>query len=251
MTPTGIAQIVFYMACLVAIAKPLGIYIARVFQRERTFLDPVLGPVERLIYRCTRINPDQEMGWKENAVAMLLFNLAGFLVLYLVQRIQQWLPLNPQGFGPVTPDSSFNTAVSFVTNTNWQGYSGETTMSYLTQMIGMTKQNFTSAATGLALLALIIRGFSRHSAKTLGNFWVDLTRSTLYILLPLALVLSLVLVSQGASQNFSPYVNARFLQPAVDTSGARVKDQVIALGPVASQVAIKHQIGRVSCRERV
>ena len=240
MTPTGIAQIVVYLACLLIIARPLGTYIARVFQRERTFLDPVLGPVERMIYRFARINPDQEMGWKENAVAMLLFSVAGFLFLYLLQRLQQWLPLNPQGFGPVTPDSAFNTAVSFVTNTNWQGYSGETTMSYLTQMLGMTKQNFTSAATGLALLALIIRGFSRHSAKTLGNFWVDLTRSTLYILLPLALVLALVLVSQGASQNFSPYVTARFLQPAVDTSGAQVREQVIALGPAASQVAIKH-----------
>jgi K+-transporting ATPase ATPase A chain len=240
MTPTGIAQIVVYLACLLIIAKPLGTYIARVFQRERTFLDPVLGPVERMIYRLARINPDREMDWKENAVAMLLFSVAGFLFLYLLQRIQQWLPLNPQGFGPVTPDSAFNTSISFVTNTNWQGYSGESTMSYLTQMLGMTKQNFTSAATGLALLALIIRGFSRHSAKTLGNFWVDLTRSTLYILLPIALVLALVLVSQGASQNFSPYVTARFLQPAPDTSGAQVREQVIALGPAASQVAIKH-----------
>ena len=240
MTLIGVLQIVIYLLVLVFLAKPLGGFIARVFQREETFLDPVLGPLERLIYRLARIDPEQEMDWRGNAIAMLFFNGSGLLLLYILQRVQQYLPLNPQGFGPVTPDSAFNTAVSFTTNTNWQGYAGETTMGYLTQMMGLTVQNFLSAATGLALLALIIRGVARHSMKTLGNFWVDLTRSTLYILLPLSIVLSLVMISQGTVQNFSPYVSVPMLQPAVDTGGAQVKEQVIAMGPVASQMAIKH-----------
>jgi K+-transporting ATPase ATPase A chain len=242
MTFNTILQIVFYLAVLVLLAKPLGSFMARVFQRERTFLDPVLGPVERFIYRFARINPDEEMDWKANAVAMLLFNVIGLFVVYALQRFQNLLPLNPQELGAITPDSSFNTAVSFASNTNWQGYGGETTMSYLTQMVGLTVQNFVSAATGMAVLALFIRGIARHSMKTLGNFWVDLTRSTLYILLPLAFVLSLLLVSQGVVQNLSPYVSVSMVEPTADTRGAKVTEQVIAMGPAASQVAIK-QLG--------
>ncbi len=240
MTLNGILQIIAYLAVLILLAKPLGLFMARVFQRERTFLDPIFGPVERFIYRLAKINPDEEMDWKANAVAMLLFNVVGLLFVYLLQRLQQFLPLNPQGFGAVTPDSAFNSAVSFTTNTNWQGYSGETTMSYLTQMLGFTVQNFLSAATGMAVLALFIRGIARHSAKTLGNFWVDMTRSTLYILVPLSIVLALVCVQQGVVQNFSSYTSVSLLQPATDTSGAKVSEQVIATGPVASQLAIKH-----------
>ena len=223
-------------------AKPLGTFMARVFKREKTFLDPLFGPVERLIYRLANINPDEEMDWKQNAIAFLLFNFVGLIVVYALQRLQQFLPFNPQGFGAVSPDSSFNTAVSFASNTNWQGYGGETTMSYLTQMLGMTVQNFVSAAGGMAVLALFIRGIARHSGKTLGNFWVDMTRSTLYILIPLAIVLALVLVSQGSVQNFSPYTSASLLQPTTDTSGVKVTEQVIAMGPAASQIAIK-QLG--------
>jgi K+-transporting ATPase ATPase A chain len=242
MTLNGILQISLYLVVLLLLVKPLGAFMARVFQREKTFLDPVLGPLERLIYRVARIDPANEMDWKENAIAMLLFNAIGFLFVYLLQRVQQVLPLNPEAMGPVSADSAFNTAVSFATNTNWQGYGGETTMSYLTQMLALTVQNFVSAASGMAVLALIIRGFARHSAKTLGNFWVDLTRSTLYILLPLAIVLALVLVSQGVPQNLSPYEKVPFLQAPRDTGGVQVKEQVIAVGPAASQIAIK-QLG--------
>jgi K+-transporting ATPase ATPase A chain len=242
MTLNGILQIAFYLAALTLLTKPLGAFMARVYQREKTFLDPVLGPLERLIYRLTKISPDEEMDWKANAAALLIFNFVGLIVVYVVQRIQQFLPLNPQGMAAVTPDSSFNTAVSFATNTNWQGYGGETTMSYLTQMLALTVQNFISAASGMAVLALFIRGIARHSAKTLGNFWVDMTRSTLYILLPLAIILSLVLVSQGVIQNNSAYVSVPFLQATADTGGVKVTDQVLAMGPAASQIAIK-QLG--------
>jgi K+-transporting ATPase ATPase A chain len=242
MTLNGILQIIFYLAVLVLAAKPLGRFMGRVYQRERTFLDPIFGPVERFIYRLARINPDEEMDWKANAVAMLLFNVLGLVIVYGLQRLQQFLPLNPQGLGAVTPDSSFNTAVSFASNTNWQGYGGETTLSYLTQMLGLTVQNFVSAASGMAVLALFIRGIARHSAKTLGNFWVDLTRSTLYILLPLSFVLALALVSQGLVQNFSPYATVPLVEQTADASGAKVTEQVIAMGPVASQIAIK-QLG--------
>ena len=238
----GILQIAFFIGVLLALARPLGAFMARVFQRERTFLDPVLGPVEHLIYKLSGINPDEEMDWKTNAVAMLLFNIVGLFVLYALQRLQQFLPWNPQSLGAVSPDSSFNTAVSFASNTNWQGYGGETTMSYLTQMLGLTVQNFVSAATGMAVLALFIRGIARHSMKTLGNFWVDLTRSTLYILLPLSFVLALLLVSQGVVQNLSPYTTVSMVELTADTSGGKVTEQVIAMGPAASQVAIK-QLG--------
>lgn len=242
MTLNGTLQILIYLVVLMLLVKPLGAFMARVFQRERTFLDPIFGPVERFIYRLAKINPDEQMDWKANAVAMLLFNFAGFVVVYALQRLQQFLPLNPQGMGAVSPDSSFNTAVSFATNTNWQGYGGETTMSYLTQMLGMTVQNFVSAATGMAVLALFIRGIARHSVKTLGNFWVDMTRSTLYILLPLAIVVALVLVSQGVVQTFSPYVTVPLLEQTSDANGAKVTEQVLAVGPAASQIAIK-QLG--------
>jgi K+-transporting ATPase ATPase A chain len=242
MTTNGILQIVFYLVVLVLAVKPLGAFMARVFQRERTFLDPVLGPVERIIYRLAKINPSEEMDWKQNAVAMLLFNITGLFIVYALQRLQQFLPLNPQGMAAVTPDSSFNTAVSFATNTNWQGYGGETTMSYLTQMLALTVQNFVSAATGMAVLALFIRGIARHSAKTLGNFWVDMTRSTLYILIPLSIILALILVSQGVVQNFSSYASVPLLEQTTDASGAKVTEQIIAMGPAASQIAIK-QLG--------
>jgi K+-transporting ATPase ATPase A chain len=244
MTFNGILQIVVYLLVLLLLAKPLGAYMARVFQGERTFLDPLLRPVERFMYRLAGINSDEEMDWKENAIAMLLFNFVGFVIVYGLQRLQQFLPLNPQGFGAVSSDSSLNTAVSFATNTNWQGYSGEVTLSYLTQMLGLTVQNFVSAASGIATLTLFIRGIARHSAKTLGNFWVDLTRSTLYVLLPLSFVLAILLVSQGAVQNFSPYASASLLQPTAttDSAASRITEQVIAMGPAASQIAIK-QLG--------
>ncbi len=238
----AIIQILFFAVALIALGYPLGIFMAKVYNHERTFLDPVLGPVERLLYKLCGVKADEEMDWKQNAIAMLLFNAAGFLAVYALQRLQSILPLNPQGFGAVTPDSSFNTAVSFASNTNWQGYGGETTMSYLTQMLGLTVQNFVSAATGMAVLALFIRGLARHSTKVLGNFWVDLTRSTLYILLPLSILVSLVLVSQGVVQNFSAYKTVPLVESVTDANNAKVTEQVLPMGPAASQIAIK-QLG--------
>jgi K+-transporting ATPase ATPase A chain len=188
MTANGVFQLALYVVVLLALARPLGAYMARVYQNQPFGLDRALGWLERLIYRLSGVRPDQEMGWKTYAATMLLFNLAGLLAVYLLQRLQGVLPLNPQGLGAVSTDSSFNTAVSFATNTNWQGYGGETTMSYLTQMLGMTVQNFVSAATGMATLVALIRGFARRTTETIGNFWVDMTRSTLYILLPLSFV---------------------------------------------------------------
>jgi K+-transporting ATPase ATPase A chain len=235
-------QLVFYMVVLIALAKPLGGFMARVYQGERTFLDPLLRPVEKLIYRLSGVSPDQEMNWKVYAIAMLLFNVLGLLVVYALQRLQGFLPLNPAGFGAVSPDSSWNTAVSFATNTNWQGYGGETTMSYLTQMLAMTVQNFVSAATGMAIVIAMIRGLVRHTSKTIGNFWVDLTRTVLYILIPLSFVLALVLVSQGVVQTFSQYKTVALLQPTTDASGNSVTQQILAVGPAASQIAIK-QLG--------
>jgi len=235
-------QLIFYMVVLIALAKPLGLFMTRVYQGERTFLDPVLRPIERLIYRLSGVHPDEEMNWKVYAVAMLLFNGLGLLAVYALQRLQAFLPLNPQGFGAVSPDSSWNTAVSFATNTNWQGYGGETTMSYLTQMLALTVQNFVSAATGMAIVVAMIRGITRHTSKTIGNFWTDLVRGTLYILLPLALILAVVLVSQGVVQTFSPYKTVALLQPTTDASGNAVTQQVLAVGPAASQIAIK-QLG--------
>jgi potassium-transporting ATPase potassium-binding subunit len=262
MTANGVLQLLLYLVVLLALAKPLGAYMARVYEGRPIGLDRVLGWLERLTYRLCGVHPEQEMGWKPYAVAMLLFNLLGFFAVYLLQRLQGVLPLNPQALGAVSADSSFNTAVSFATNTNWQGYGGETTMSYLTQMLGLTVQNFVSAATGMATLAAFIRGFARRSAETIGNFWVDLTRTTLYILLPLSLVFAVILVSQGVVQTFRPYVTATVVQPTqydepvTDKDGKPVLDekgqpktkkstlteQVIAVGPAASQVAIK-QLG--------
>jgi K+-transporting ATPase ATPase A chain len=242
MTLNGILQILFFLAAIILIARPLGVFMARVLDRERTFLDPVLRPLERLIYRLSGINPDEEMDWKGNALAMLIFNLAGLVVVYGLQRLQDLLPLNPQGMAAVSPDLSFNTAISFASNTNWQAYGGETTMSYFTQMAGLTVQNFVSAGTGIALLALITRGIARHATSALGNFWVDLTRSVLYILLPLSVLLAVVLVSQGVVQTLSPYATVTLAQPTVDGSGAPVTEQTLALGPAASQIAIK-QLG--------
>jgi len=262
MTASGILQLALYLVVLIALAKPLGAYMARVYENRRIALDRVLGPLERLIYRLCGIRSTDEMGWKTYAIAMLLFNLVGLLVVYGLQRLQGVLPLNPQGFGAVSPDSSFNTAVSFATNTNWQGYGGETTMSYLTQMLGLTVQNFVSAAVGMATLAAFIRGFARRSAETIGNFWVDLTRTTLYILLPLSLIWAVLLVSQGVVQTFAAYPKAVVVQaveydepvtdkdgkPVVDDKGqpktkkAKLTEQVIAIGPAASQIAIK-QLG--------
>lgn len=262
MTGNGIFQIALYLFVLGALAKPLGWYMARVYEGQPVGLDRVLGPVERLLYRLFGIKPDQEMDWKTYAVAMILFNGIGLLTLYALQRLQGILPLNPQGFSGVSPDSSWNTAVSFTTNTNWQSYSGETTMSYLTQLLGLAFHNFVSAATGMAILVALIRGFARKSAKTIGNFWVDMTRGTLYILMPLAVVFALILVSQGVVQTFNAYPNANLVQPTsyqqpqMDASGSPVKDaqgnlvtttvnvtqQSIAVGPAASQIAIK-QLG--------
>ena len=235
-------QLIIYMVVLIALAKPLGSFMARVYQGERTFLDPILRPVEKLIYRLSGVDPNVEMNWKVYALAMLLFNVLGLLVVYVLQRVQGFLPLNPQGFGAVSPDSSWNTAVSFATNTNWQGYGGETTMSYLTQILALAVQNFVSAATGMAVVIAMIRGLVRHTSKTIGNFWVDLTRSVLYILIPLSFVLALFLVSQGVVQTFSQFKTVTLLQPTTDANGNTVTQQILAVGPAASQIAIK-QLG--------
>jgi K+-transporting ATPase ATPase A chain len=235
-------EIVLYLVVLLVAVKPLGAYMARVLAGERHGLSRALEPLERLCYRVAGVGPEDPMSWKRYAFAMLAFNVAGLLVVYALQRVQGVLPLNPARIGSVTPDSAFNTAVSFATNTNWQGYSGETTLSYLTQMLALTVQNFVSAATGIAVLAAFIRGFTRRSSGTIGNFWADLVRSTLYILLPLALVLAVVLVSQGVVQTLGPYRTAHLLQAATDATGKPVSTQTLALGPAASQVAIK-QLG--------
>jgi potassium-transporting ATPase potassium-binding subunit len=242
MTGNGYLQIALYLVVLIALVKPLGWYMARVYEGQSIGLDRVLGPVERLIYRLSGVRAKEEMGWLTYAAALLLLNLAGLFVVYLLQRAQDMLPLNPQGFAAVTPNSSFNTAISFATNTNWQGYGGETTMSYLTQMLGLTVQNFVSAATGMATLVALIRGLVRRSATTIGNFWVDLTRSTLYILLPLSLLMALVLVSQGVVQTLSPYQEVALLEPTTDVDGNGVTAQLLAVGPAAAQIAIK-QLG--------
>ncbi|HTP07275.1 MAG TPA: potassium-transporting ATPase subunit KdpA [Anaerolineae bacterium] len=242
MTLNGWLQLILYFVVLIALAKPLGTYMAHVYEGEHTLLSRVIGPIERLIYRLSGVNPQTEMSWKTYALAMLLFNLFGLIVVYLLQRVQGALPLNPQGLGAVSPDSSFNTAVSFATNTNWQGYGGETTMSYLTQMLGMTVQNFVSAATGMAIVIALIRGLRARSAQTIGNFWVDVVRTTLYILLPLSIVLAVILVSQGVIQNFNSYQPVSLLQATKDANGNVITQQVLPMGPAASQIAIK-QLG--------
>src|ERR1700689_5425633 len=230
MLSNSIVQLAVYFILVTAISVPLGLYMARVFSNERTFLDPVVSPIESLIYRICGITPEVEMGWSTYAVSMLAFSLISMIFLYALQRLQYYLPLNPQGLPGVPPGLAFNTAASFTTNTNWQAYSGEQTLSYLTQMVGLTSHNFLSAAAGIAMAAAVIRGFARRSATTIGNFWVDLTRTTLWVLLPLSLIFALVLVWQGVPDNFSPYVNATTLEGAT---------QSIAEGPIASQEIIK------------
>lgn len=242
MTANGWFQIAFFTIALHALAKPLGEYMARVYENRPFGLDRVLGPVERLIYRFSGVRPEEEMTWKGYALAMLAFNFVGLLAVYLVHRVQHILPWNPAGMAAVAPHSSWNTAVSFASNTNWQNYGGEVTLSYLTQMMGLTVQNFASAACGVAVLVALIRGFVRHSTDRLGNFWVDMVRTTLYVLLPLSLILALVLVSQGVVQTMSPYVQSKLVEPLAGANGATVTDQVIAVGPAASQIAIK-QLG--------
>ncbi len=239
MTTLTWLQLGLYLVVLLLLVKPLGAYMARVYAGERTFFGRIVGPIERLIYRIVGMRPDEEMDWKTYAIAMLLFSLIGLLALYGLQRLQSVLPLNPQHLGAVKPDLAFNTAASFVTNTNWQSYSGETTMSYLTQMLGLMVQNFVSAAIGMAVLMVVIRGFVRHSTEMLGNFWVDMTRSILYILLPLSFVLALVLVSQGVVQTLSGAHEVAVLQSTDNVSSQSVGGQILALGPAASQVAIK------------
>ena len=235
-------QIIFYLALLILLTKPLGLFMARVYQGESTFLDPIIHPLERLVYRLIGPQAQGDMNWKVYALAVLLFNGLGLLFAYTLQRVQGFLPLNPAGLGAITPDSAWNTAVSFATNTNWQGYGGEVTMSYLTQMLALTVQNFVSAATGMAVLVALIRGIIRHGTDSVGNFWVDLTRSTLYILLPLSLILALTLVSQGVVQTFGQYQTVGLLQPVSDVDKNLITDQTLALGPAASQIAIK-QLG--------
>jgi K+-transporting ATPase ATPase A chain len=256
MSTQSIALLAVFLAVLLALAWPLGIWLARIAAPEPL---PGLGRIENAFYRAAGVDPSRGMGWKAYALALIAFNSLGALLVYALQRLQGWLPLNPQGYANVAPDSAFNTAISFVSNTNWQGYSGETTMSYLTQMLALTGQNFFSAATGIAVAFALIRGFSGRSAQAIGNFWVDLTRSTLYLLLPLSMLLAIVLMSQGVIQNFSGYKDATLLdpvsyqapatgtdgKPALDAQGKpllqtlRSTTQTLAMGPVASQEAIK------------
>ena len=247
MSLNGWLQIALFIAVILLLAKPMGSYMTRVFERRRTWLDPVLVPCERLLYRLTGVDPDEEMRWTQYAVAMLIFSASTLLLTYIIQRLQRVLPLNPQHLAAVSPDLALNTAISFTTNTNWQAYTPETTMSYLTQMLGLATHNFWSAAVGLALAIAFIRGIARREMKTLGNFWVDLTRGTLWVLLPISTVFSLALVSQGVIQNLKPYTTATLVEPQhVTTTGAdgkstttTVTTQTIAQGPVASQEAIK------------
>ncbi|MEO5626035.1 MAG: potassium-transporting ATPase subunit KdpA [Dokdonella sp.] len=262
MTTNDYLQLGLYLVVLLLLVKPLGAYMAAVFSDAPNRLNCFGAPLECGLYRVAGIQPDEDMSWKRYALSMLIFNMLGLLVVYLLQRTQQWLPLNPQGLGAVSADSAMNTAISFATNTNWQGYGGESTMSYLTQMLGLAVQNFLSAATGIAVLIALIRGFARKSASGIGNFWVDMTRCTLYVLLPLSLVLALALTSQGVPQNFKPYETVPLLQAASATetvndadgntqkdlagkdmtTESQVTEQSLPLGPAASQIAIK-QLG--------
>jgi K+-transporting ATPase ATPase A chain len=259
MTGAALTLLIGFLLLVLAAVKPLGLYMANVFDARPIWPVRAAAPLERVIYRLCGVEPAREMGWEEYAVGLLLFNALGALTVYLLQRCQQWLPLNPQKFPNLTPDSAFNTAVSFITNTNWQGYSGESAMSYLTQMAGLAVQNFLSAASGIVVAIALIRGLARHSVETIGNVWADLTRTTLYVLLPLALVLALALVSQGVIENFRPYLEVTtvepltYQQPKTDAAGNPVKDaagnpvqetlttrtQTLPMGPIASQESIK------------
>src|SRR4030043_1075417 len=256
----GWIQLALYVLILLLLTKPVGLYLVRVLDGEgKTFLDLLLKPVEKLLYRMLGLDPKKEQDWKHYTVSILLFSLVGLLFTYAILRLQHLLPLNPQGLGPVSPDLAFNTAASFTTNTNWQNYAGETTLSYFSQMVGLVFHNFVSAATGIAIAAALVRGIVRHTAKTIGNFWVDLVRINLYLLLPICLVYAVFLISQGMIQNFNPYEKARLIEPATvqvgkkDAKGQEIRDaqgnpvmeeqkgeiQTIPQGPMASQVAIK------------
>ncbi|HEX4675856.1 MAG TPA: potassium-transporting ATPase subunit KdpA, partial [Steroidobacteraceae bacterium] len=259
MTPASLAFVALFLLVMLVLVKPLGLYIANVMEGRPIWPLRVGGGLEKLMYRLGGIDPASEMGWKRYMIALLVFNALGALFLYAIQRLQLWLPLNPQQFANVSPDSSFNTAISFVTNTNWQGYAGESTMSYLTQMVGLAVQNFLCAASGIVVAIALIRGFARHTVQSIGNFWADVTRATLYILLPLSTLLAIVLVSQGVIQNFSAYKNVQTVEtlayqaPKTDAAGNPLKDtagnpvlenlttqtQTLPMGPVASQEAIK------------
>src|SRR5258707_11545675 len=236
MQTSGWLQLAIYVVALAAITKPMGLYLMHVLDDNgRTWLDPVLKPLERVTYRLMGVKADKEHDWKQYTLAMLLFSLVSCLFTYAILRLQHLLPLNPQGFGPVSPHLAFNTAVSFTTNTNWQSYVGESTMSYLSQMVGLVIHNFGSAATGIALAAALVRGIARHSAKTIGNFWVDLVRTTYYLLLPICLVFAVFLVSQGMIQNFKSYTKAKLTEsftiqvPKVDEKGQPVMTNVAAM----------------------
>ncbi|AHX14607.1 ATPase [Dyella jiangningensis] len=262
MTTNDFLQVAIYLVVLLLLVKPVGSYMALVFAETSNGVLRVGRHVENLLYRLSGVRAEEQMGWRRYAIAMLIFNMAGLVVVYVLQRFQQWLPLNPQHFGAVTPDSAINTAISFVSNTNWQGYAGESTMSYLTQMLGLAVQNFLSAATGIAVLVAVVRGFVRRSTDSIGNFWVDMTRSTLYILVPFSLVIALLLASQGVVQNFRSYVDVPLVEHTTavetvkDAAGNIVKDaagkdvtkvttvttQTLPMGPAASQIAIK-QLG--------
>lgn len=241
MNLNNVVQCVIYLAALIACAKPFGVYMANVYEGKPVWLGRLIGPLERMVYRVCGI-PSDGMNWKTYAWATLAFNGVGFVAVYALQRLQTHLPLNPMTMTPVTPDSSFNTAISFITNTNWQGYGGETTMSYLTQMLALTVQNFVSAATGMAVMVALIRGFVQKKTDTIGNFWVDMTRSTLYILMPLSVIMALALVWQGIPQTFKPSATVALVQSTVDSANKPVTEQSLATGPVASQIAIK-QLG--------
>lgn len=242
MNITAGIEIAIFFVVLLALVKPLGSYMAQVYRHQPCGLDRFIGPIERAVYRLSGIHPGAEMSWRQYAVAVTLFNVLGILLVYGLQRAQGLLPLNPQKLPAVTPDLAFNTAISFASNTNWQAYSGESTLSYLSQMLGLTVQNFLSAATGMAVLVALIRGLTRKSAATIGNFWVDLTRSTLYILMPLSLLLGVALISQGVVQSLHPAIEVTLMDRTVNADGQPVTSQTIPLGPAASQVAIK-QLG--------
>nr|WP_199045720.1 potassium-transporting ATPase subunit KdpA [Dyella sp. ASV24] len=262
MTTFDIFQVVLFVGVLLVLIKPVGAYMALAFAETPNGVNRVGGKVEHVMYRLSGVRADDQMSWKRYAIAMLLFNMAGLFLLYALQRVQQWLPLNPQHFDALSPDLAMNTAISFVSNTNWQAYGGESTMSYLTQMVGLAVQNFLSAATGIAVLLAVVRGFTRRSADSVGNFWVDMTRTTLYVLLPFSLVIALLLSSQGVVQNFKNYVDVPLIQNTTavetvkDAAGDTVKDaqgkdvtksstvttQTLPMGPAASQIAIK-QLG--------
>lgn len=237
-----ILQIIIYTVILVLLAIPLGRYMGKVFLGEKVFLSPIVRPIEKFSYRILKIDEEKGMGWKQYAASVLMFNLLGFIVVYLLQIFQKYLPLNPEGIGNVPADLAFNTATSFATNTNWQAYSGESQLSYLTQMLGLSVQNFLSAAVGISVLVAVIRGFMKRKSKEIGNFWVDLTKSLLYILLPLSIVVSLFLVSQGVVQNFNKYQEVKLIDPYTLEDGTVIDTQIIPGGPAASQIAIK-QLG--------